>query len=577
MRANVPAVPPYFDGGHFRRILISAFIFSAIINAALLSVPLYSLQVFARAIPSGNIDTLVMLTIVVVLMLTMTTALEVVRSRLFGRAANALEVAWRRRMCADVLDSSAQGRIDGSALADLAEVKGALTRPTMGALMDLPWTPLYILGIGLIHPVLVGAMLVAMVILVLIGLVTPALVSGLNEDARLPSARAQRLFEAAQNRSEIVRGLRMGPAVLDRMIRDSFAATAFQGRAGERAAAIGAVSRWVRQILQVMITALGAWLVIEQHLSFGGMIATSMLVGRGMASVEQLAGSWGGMVKSWQSYRRLGTAIRRFRRDPEVRGVPLAADRLALENVLSVNPRDQKPILRAVTFQVEPGETACILGLNRTGKTTLARVLAGVAPPTAGTARFGGLSLSSLDPRDPARGIGYLPQTSELLPGTVAENIARFMPSPEDGSEDERVIAAAKAAGIHDLITALPHGYRTEVADPAAPIGGSLARLIALARAGYGEPVLVVLDEPAAGMDENGVGAARVFVKTLKEGGSTVVVLSHTGAFIDLADRTFVLQNGMVAAATPRTEGASAPVARMRPLPGADGATLRLG
>lgn len=565
-----------YDGHHFRRVLVSAFVFSAVINAAMLSLPLYSLQVFSRAIPSGNIDTLLMLTLVVILMLSMTTVLEVVRSRLLGRAANGLEVSWRRRMCSDVILAAAHGRMEGGPLNDLAEVKGALVRPSMTALLDLPWMPLYVLGIGLIHPVLAGAMLVSMALLVVIGLVTPVLCAGLNEDSRLPAARAQRLFDAVQKQSDCVRGLRMIPAVLDRMLGDSFAATAYQGDAGERAAVIGAVARWIRQILQVSITALGAWLVIDQQLSFGGMIATSMLVGRGMASVEQVAGSWGQLVKSWQAWRRLDGAIRRYRRDPEVRGVALAPERLTLENVLAVNPRDQKPVLRAVTFQVEAGEVAAVLGLNRTGKTTLARLLAGVVPPSSGTARLGGLSLAALDPRDPMAGVGYLPQTADLLPGSVADNIARFL-LPEDAAyTDERVIAAARAAGVHDLITALPHGYRTDVGDAVAPIGGTLARLIALARAGFGEPVLIVLDEPGAGMDEQGVLAVRTFIGSAKERGATVVVLSHTGLFIDLADKVFVLQNGMISAATPRTDADAAPASRMRSLPGAPGA-FRMG
>lgn len=553
-----------YGGRYFVRVLMGAFLFSAAINALMLSVPLYSLQVFSRAIPSGNIDTLVMLTLIVVIALSMIALLETVRSRLLNRAGNALEVAWRRRLTAEMLDQAARGRPDATPMLDLMEVKSAMGRPTLTALLDLPWTPLYVLGIYLIHPVLAGLMVAAMVILTVLGYAGHALLKGFSEDQRLPSGRAQRLYEAVQARADTVRGLRMGPAAIDAVTRDSMTGAALNGYAAERGAVVASITKWVRYLLQIGVTAVGGWLVIENHLSFGGMIATSMLVGRGMAALEQTVGSWGAIQKSWQSWGRLSAHIRRLSREPERPGVPVEPERLTLENVLYVNPRDQKPVLRAVSFQVEAGETVCVLGANRSGKTVLARLLAGVQAPSAGTVRLGGLSLAMLTPKDPLTGIGYLPQTADLLPGSIAENIARFLPA-----SDEAVIAAAKMAGVHTLIEMLPQGYETEVMDPASPIGGAFARLIALARAGFGAPSLVVLDEPALGLDDTGIAAVRGFVAAHKERGATVILLSHTAQFIDMADKTFVLQNGMAVAATPRKEAAppqaaGASFARMR-------------
>ena len=538
-----------FGGRHFSRILTGAFVFSAAINILMLAMPLYSLQVFSRAIPSGNIETLVMLTVIVVIALSLIAAMETFRARVLVRAGNALEVAWRRRLTADVLDASGRGRPDSSPLNDLMEVKAALTRPSLPALMDLPWAPLYVIGIYLIHPLLAALLVASMLVMTGMGFLSNWAVKGFADDGKAPASRSQRLFDALLNRSETVRGLRMGPSALDAVARDALTSSALQGRSTERAAAIGAMTKWVRMILQIAVTGVGAWLVIEQHLSFGGMIATSMLVGRGLAPVEQSAGAWGQLQKSFQAARRLLPLLKRLSREPARPQVAVERERLTVENLLFVSPRDQKPILRSVTLAIEPGETVCIAGPNRSGKSVLARLLAGVALPSAGTVRLGGLAVASLNPELPQQGIGYLSQNADLLPGTIAENITRFTEATK-----EQVEEAAKRAGIHEWIESLPGGYETDVADPFFPITGASARLIALARAGFGNPPLLVLDEPSAGMDEIGHKAVRAFVEAAKERGATTVVLTHSPAFVDLSDKTFVLKNGMAVELPQRQE-----------------------
>ncbi|WP_372399683.1 ATP-binding cassette domain-containing protein [Azospirillum sp. HJ39] len=502
--------------------------------------PLYSLQVFSRAIPSGNYDTLVMLTVIVVMALTLSAVLEMVRSRLLARAGNALEVRWRRRLTADALDAAGRGRPDNGPLADLMELKAAFARPSLPALMDLPWAPLYVIGIYVIHPVLALVLVVSMAIMAAMGWIGHVAVRDVNDESKLPAGRAQKLFEALAARSDTVRGLRMGGTALDSVNRDFLTASALQGQGFERSAAIGAATKWVRMVLQIAVTAVGAWLVIEQHLSFGGMIATSMLVGRGLAPIEQTAGAWGGLVRSAQAVRRLLPLLKRLSREPERPSVPVESERLAVENLLFVSPRDQKPILRSVTFTVEPGETVCVAGPNRSGKSVLARLLAGVAIPSAGTVRLGGLSVATLTPDSAEQGIGYLPQQVDLLPGSIADNIARFTTATR-----EEVETAAKAAGIHEWIESLPAGYETDVNDPLCPITGASARQIGLARAAFGQPPLLVLDEPTANLDEMGIKAVRAFVAATKERGATTIVMTHAPVFVDMADHTYVLKNGM--------------------------------
>ena len=279
------------------------------------------------------------------------------------------------------------------------------------------------------------------------------------------------------------------------------------------------------------------------------MIATSMLVGRGLAPVEQSAGAWGQLQKSFQAARRLLPLLKRLSREPARPQVAVERERLTVENLLFVSPRDQKPILRSVTLAIEPGQTVCIAGPNRSGKSVLARLLAGVALPSAGTVRLGGLAVAALNPDAPEQGIGYLSQNADLLPGTIAENITRFTEATKEQVED-----AAKLAGIHEWIESLPGGYETDVADPFFPITGASARLIALARAGFGNPPLLVLDEPSAGMDELGHKAVRAFIEAAKARGATTVVLTHSPAFVDLSDKTFVLKNGMAVELPQRQE-----------------------
>ena len=529
-----------FNRGYFTRIIFWAFAIGAVINVLMLAVPLYSLQVFSRAIPSSNFNTLVMLTVVVVICLTLIAVLEALRSRVLTRASNALELRWRRRLAAETLDSAGRGRPNSGPLSDLLEVKAALTRPTLTALMDLPWVPLYLIGISLIHPLLGGVMALGIVLISLLGWWGHAGVRDFVEEGKTPTGRAHRLFDALLQRSETVRGLRMGSTTLDAVDRDQMTAAAWGGVAAERSGTITAATKWTRMILQIAVTGISAVLVMEQHLSFGGMIATTMLVARGMGPIEQLAGGLSGVLRSLQAWRRLSPVLKGLSREEQRYAVPVDAERLNVENLLYIGSSDQKPILRSVNLTIEPGEVVCIAGPNRSGKSVLARLLAGVTVPTSGSVRLGGLAVDQLNPDRPDLGIGYLAQTDDLLPGSIAENIARF----RDATHDE-VEAAAKAVGIHNWIETLPAGYQTEVGGFNSPITGGTARMIALARAAFGNPPLLVLDEPVLGLDESGVKAVRTYVTAARERGATTIITTHSPAFVDLADHTFVLKNGM--------------------------------
>lgn len=529
----------------FTAIMVAGFVFSAAINLLLLCVPLYSLQIFSRAIPTGNVDTLVMLTIIVVLALTIMALLEMVRTRLFNRAANALEVIYRRRMVADTLEAGNRGPRDGLPQTDLADVRGFLKSPTFAALADLPWTPLYLVVIYLIHPLLAGMMVLAALVLVSLGWIGQMVAKGPTEPMRTTGGRAGRLFEAMQSRGDTIRALRMQPAILDRWHRENMAVNAMAGEVIEKSAGLTSATKWVRYLLQIATTGVGAALVIDNHLSMGGMIATSMLVGRAMAPIEAIAGGWTPSVKALQAWRRLKPYLNHLDATPAKPANQGRAGRLTVENLVFVTPREQRPVIRGISFVVEPGEMLCLVGPNRAGKSMLARLLTGAALPTAGHIRLDGVPVNQWQPADPRAGIGYLPPHSDLLPGTIAENIARYQPDAM-----EAVIAAARRVGIHELIENLPQAYDTDIAD--AGFTGGTERLVALARAVFGQPALLVLDEPSSGLDLTGIERVRGFLDDMRQTGVATVVLSSTGHFADLADRTLVLSAGIISQIGPR-------------------------
>lgn len=548
----------------FTSTFVCGFIFSAVINLLLLSMPLYSLQLFSRVIPSGNLNTLAMLTIIVVIALSIMALLEGVRTCIFSRAGNRLEVAYRHRLLADAVDATARGRPDATPLADLTEVRSFLSRPTFAALNDLPWMPLYVVVIYLIHPLLAILMIVGSLLLILFAFLSHWATQGLSECNRSAAGRSARMLDALHSRVDLLRALSMRDTAITRWQRDNLTSTAYAGMMAERGGVFGSWIKWVRYLLQVAVSGVGAALVIDNHLSLGGMIATSMLVGRAMAPLEQLSAA---LVPTWKSIRAWSRLHGHVRRLGQARsrqaGAPIQG-RLTAENVLYISPHDQKPILKSLSFDLTPGETLCIYGPNRSGKSTLGRILCGALKPHAGSVRIGGQDISAWYPEDPRDGIGYMPQHAEPFPGTIGEMIARFVPDcPEE------TIATARWAGVHDLVSALPNGYETDVSEMPGLMTGGTERLLALARAGFGRPPLLVLDEPIANLDIAGVEQVRKALVDVKQRGITIVILSQATAFLDLADRVMVIANGAITAFGPRDQVIGPIQGKARPLPAA--------
>ncbi|WP_207478521.1 type I secretion system permease/ATPase [Arenibaculum pallidiluteum] len=535
----------------FRTALIAGISFSAAINILMLALPLYSLQVFTRAIPTGNYDTLVMITVVTVLALTMASALEALRTKLFARAGTYLDVAFRPRLLAEHAEGGQRSRAAQPLLNDLSELRAFLGRPQFQGLLDLPWFPLYAVAIFVIHPLLGAVLAVGTLALVALAVISEMLTARWNEGARQVGSRGQRLAESLSAQGETVRALRVQEALLDRWSEAALAANAQSGVAADRVAVLGTITRWVRYMVQIGAYGVAATLVMEHHLSFGAMIATSMLIGKAMTPIDQITGGWGPMLRSIGAWRRVVPALRllsgheRSRAGVDIRG------RIVVDNALVLAGREQKPVLRNVSFELQPGELLCVFGPNRSGKSTLGKLLTGSLRPYAGAVRIDGIDAADIRPADPLRGIAYVSEQADLLPGTIAENIARYI--DVDRAEIERT---ASEFGLHEVIRALPQGYDTDVLEARTngQLSGGTERLIALARAGFGDPRIVVLDEAVTNLDMPGHEAVRRFLARCRQRGATVVVLSHQSTFLEVADKVLVLKDGTVAAYGPRDQ-----------------------
>jgi PrtD family type I secretion system ABC transporter len=515
-----------------------AGLFSLAINVLLLVPPLYMLQVFDRVISSRSEETLMALTAAAIGALALMAFLDALRTRLLAAAGMALD----RRLGPQVLDGLL-GRLGASdfaqGLRDVAILRNFLIGTGVLALFDAPWLPLFLLIVFLFHPLL-GAIALA-------GALAMWLLAFLNERfARRPleavqseSRRAGRYIDMSARNAEAIAALGMLPAVTRRWTRMNDAVLAAQARAAAVGGRYAGLTRFTRQLIQIAMLAAGAWLVLGQHVTAGVMIAATLLLGRALAPVETLVAGWRSLVDARGAWRRVDELL--TSNPPAAPGTELPAPvgRLDAEAVAF-------RVVRRASFALAPGESLGIIGPSASGKSTLARLIVGVWRPAAGTVRLDGADVAAWPRERLGPHIGYLPQDVELFPGSVAENVARL------GQPDAaQVIRAAQRAQVHEMILRLPKGYDTDITEGLSP--GQRQR-IALARALYGNPRLVVLDEPNANLDHEGDQALMRALIGLKEEGVTVVVIAHRPSLLGSVDKLLVLRDGVMEAFGPRAE-----------------------
>ena len=536
-----------------RGLVLSAALFSAFVNLLMLTGPLFMLQVYDRVLSSRALETLTALFLLVVFLFVIMGLLDGARARVMSRIAAALQARLEGRVFSAVLRRSSAlpgDRLAATGMRDLEAVQKFVASPALIACLDLPFTPLFLGAIFVFHPWLGVLALAGGAILVAVTLINQRMTQASVLQAAQADIAANRLSDQLRDEAELIQALGMRDASFARWLRAREAASGAGLTASDLGSGFSVGSKTFRMMLQSAMLALGAWLVLRAELSPGAMIAASILMGRALAPVEQVIAGWPLLGRARASWGRLALLLGAT--PPEAPRTALPRPRAHLEaRQLSIAPPGQKVAsLRGLSFTLEPGTAMGVIGPSGAGKSTLARAICGVWPPAAGWIRLDGATLDQYEPDVRGQLIGYLPQRVTLFDGTIAENIARLAAAPDA----EAVVDAAKRAAAHQMILDLPEGYDTRVTQSGGRLSGGQIQRIGLARALYGNPVLLVLDEPNANLDNEGSQAMNAAIRAMKASGGAVMIMAHRPAAIAECDSVMVLDNGVCRALGPRDQ-----------------------
>ncbi|WP_323716812.1 type I secretion system permease/ATPase [Paracoccus aminovorans] len=528
-------------------------LFSFAVNMLMLTGPLFMMQVYDRVLASRSVETLTALFLLVVFLFTLMGVLDLARNRIMARVA----ARFQERMEGRVFTAALQdGQAAGSDLVvrggmrDLEAVQRLIGSPVLMALFDLPWAPFFLAAVYIFHPLLGAVATAGLLILVVATVLNQWLSRESLQQAAIASQSAERMSDLYRDEGELIGSLGMRAAAFSRWqeARDRATEAAMQG--SDRATGFTVFSRSFRLFLQSALLAAGAWLVLKQEVTPGAMIASSILMGRALAPIEQVVGGWSIVQRAQDGWNRLAELL--SRRPAPIPRTPLPRPdaQLELRNLTVIPPGQGIATLRGVGFDLNPGQALGVIGPSGAGKTTLARALTGAWPIAGGSIRLAGATLDQYDPDVLGGLIGYLPQQVTLFDGTIAENIARLSPQPDP----QRVVAAATAAAAHRMILDLPQGYDTRVSQTGGRLSGGQIQRIGLARALYADPVIFVLDEPNSNLDNEGSAALNVAIRNIKARGGAVIIMAHRPAAISECELLLVLDQGMRRAFGPRDE-----------------------
>ncbi|EFL88197.1 type I secretion system permease/ATPase [Ahrensia sp. R2A130] len=540
---------PYLDAFvRLRRAFVGAAILSALVNLLMLTGPLFMLQVYDRVLASGSVATLQGLLIIVVAAYLFLGIYDFLRARIMSRAAYRLDAAIGPK----AFDIWVKAGISGEAapqrpLNDLATVRAFLSSPAMLGIFDLPWMPFYLAIVWIIHPWLGMLALFGAVVVTILALANQFLTHRHFAKAMTMDGREAMFVEQAHRNGETLVPLGMLGKV-GNYWQTMHAAGLKTGQTGsERAEGFAASTKAFRLLLQSCLLGLGGYLALQQEISPGMIVAASIIAGRALAPVDQVIGQWRNVVRSREAHKRLKATMAGIGSGAAPIALPEPKGALTVRSLTKfvpgpANRRGQAPILDDIGFSLDPGDGLGVIGPSASGKTSLARLLMGAWTANAGDVRLDGATLDQWSSDDLGRYLGYLPQNVELLPGSIRDNIARFDPQ----AEDETVIAAAQMAGVHEMLLGLPDGYGTMVGQGGSNLSGGQTQRIGLARAVYGSPKLVVLDEPNSNLDSEGDEALGRAIVALREQGSTVVVMAHRPSAIAAVNKLMVLNAGRI-------------------------------
>jgi ATP-binding cassette subfamily C protein/ATP-binding cassette subfamily C protein EexD len=533
-----------------RTQIAAVALFSGVVNLLQLTVSLYMMQVFDRVLSTRSLDTLYYLTAIAVFALLIMAVLDGLRGQVMQRIAGWVEGKAAPEAFMRAIESQLRGRpYRMEALRDLSACRAWLGSPASLTLFDVPWVPIYLAVIFVLHPLLGWIALGGALILFAITLANEWATGNLLRQAGTAAMVNQRRADSMVRNAEVIDSMGMGPAIMQRWREGLAASLPAQERAADRAALMLSITRFMRLAVQVAVLGVGALLVLNQELTSGASIAASIIMGRALAPVEQMIGGWKQLVQARASYRRLLAFLAMPRIRPPGIPLPEPTGRVAAERVTFGFPGQPVAIVKGVSFGLNAGESLAIIGPSAAGKTTLIKLLIGTLQPTAGTVRLDGADVYTWMREDFGRYVGYLPQDVELFDGTVLRNIARMRDADPEG-----VFEAAKLAGCHEMILRLPQGYDTEIGDGGTHLSGGQRQLIGLARAMYGSPKMVVLDEPNSNLDGDAEQALIRGLEELKKRGATVVLVSHRPTLVQGVDKVLLMRDGAVEAFGPRQE-----------------------
>ena len=541
-RPSALPAPIRYALGETRIALIAVAGASFIVNLLMLVGPLFMLQVYDRVLPSRSMSTLIGLLLIAVLLLLIQAAVDVMRSRLLARMGEGFDQSIRGAVfdCVQHQALTKPGTDGLQNIRDLDTVRGFMSGSGLIAACDLPWTPLYILVCTLFHPLMGCAVAVGAIML---GVITWASETFSRNPTQalvgLASSRRS-MAETVFNHAEVVHALGMKRRMSELWGERTDAFLDGQRTTSDLTGGFGSASRFLRMILQSGVLALGAWLVINQQATPGVMLAATILSIRALAPIELAIANWRGFIAARASFGRLSDAMAALPANKAPVDLPKPTRQLRVNSVSLTVPRAEALVLHDVSFALQAGNAVAVVGPSGSGKSTLARALVGIMPPVRGVIRIDGAALAQWDSHALGASIGFLPQDVALFRGTVAQNISRFAAE----LNAERLLAAAQQAGVHDLILRLPNGYETEVGEGGLMLSGGQRQRIALARALYGDPFLVVLDEPNSNLDSEGERALVRAIAGVRQRGGIVVVIAHRPALLAVVDHMLVLNEG---------------------------------
>lgn len=519
--------------------------FSLFINLLMLVPPLYMLQLYDRVLTSRSEDTLIMLTLIVVVLFITMALLEIVRSKILVRVGNKLDNILSKRVFDSLFDlaNKQPGKESSMPLRDLTQIRQFMTGNGLFAFFDAPWMPIYIAVLFMFHPLFGYFAIFAAIVLVILTILNEYDTKEKLQEANIMNQVSTSYVDSNLRNAEVINAMGMKANIQALWREKYYAFLNAQNEASDKAGIWSNIAKSMRMLFQSLMLGLGGYLAIQAEVSAGMMIAGSIIMGRALAPLDLIIGSWKGFSSARTSYHRLDGLLENFPKDKEYMKLPAPEGEILLEGVVVIPPNAQQPSIRGISMKINKGDVVGIVGPSAAGKSSLARVILGLWPLAAGKARLDKADIYQWDKVDLGQYIGYLPQDIELFEGTISQNISRF--SEVDSA---KVVEAAQKAGVHEMILRLPEGYDTKIGIGGASLSGGQRQRIGFARAIYNNPVLVVLDEPNSNLDDQGEAALVKAIRTLKESNTTVILITHRPSILQVTNKLAVIRDGLLEA-----------------------------